>query len=137
MTRKTEQRRWIRYVFENTPRPLTPQEVLNAAQQNISGLGIATVYRNLKILNEAGWLRAVELPGEPARYELASLDHHHHFLCEQCGRVFDVPGCLDDLGENIPDDFQVDRYEVLLYGQCAGCTEKSAVKRAEELLVCT
>ena len=95
------------------------------AQQNISGLGIATVYRNLKMLNEDGWLQAVELPGEPTRYELAHLDHHHHFQCDTCGRVYDIPGCLDEIGNFIPDEFQVKRHEVLMYGDCANCVAEN------------
>ena len=123
MSRKTQQRRWIRHVFEAIRRPLSPQEVLESAQQHVKGLGIATVYRNLKTLNEDGWLRAVEIPGEPTRYELAGLDYHHYFHCDDCGRVYDVPGCPGDLSGIIPRELNVNRHQVLLFGQCAACVE--------------
>ena len=42
---------------------LSPQEVLPAAQSYAPGLGIATVYRNVKALLEEGWLESVS----PAR----------------------------------------------------------------------
>ncbi len=123
INRKTQQRKWIRVAFEQHDRPLTPQEVLELAQENISGLGIATVYRNLKHLHQEGWLRPVEFPGEPTRYERAGKDHHHFFHCDGCGKVFAVPGRPGDIASLTPDDFEVRRHEVLLYGCCGSCRE--------------
>jgi Fur family ferric uptake transcriptional regulator len=122
MTRKTSQREAIRRAFEDSGRPLTAQEALERAQPHADGIGIATVYRNLKALVEGGWLATVELAGEPCRYERAALDHHQHFQCSQCQRVFDIPDCpcgvLDDL---VPAGFQVQRHEIVLYGTCPDC----------------
>ena len=122
MVRKTQQRKWIRHVFETTRRPLTPQEVLDAAQAYVNGLGIATVYRNLKSLHEDGWLQAVEFPGQPTRYELAGQGFHHYFYCDDCGRVYNVPG-QSDVGSRVPNGFKVVRSQVLLYGQCSECSD--------------
>ena len=121
MRRQTEQRRAIRQALKAAGRPLSAQEVLEAAQGSVSGLGIATVYRNLKALVDEGWLRPVDLPGEPSRYELAAQDHHHHFHCGACDRVFDVDGCLKGLERNLPDGFEAERHEVVIYGRCADC----------------
>jgi Fur family ferric uptake transcriptional regulator len=46
---------------------LNPNEVLELAAAGHEGIGIATVYRNIKNLVEEGWLTTVELPGESAR----------------------------------------------------------------------
>lgn len=121
VTKKTEQRQAIKAVLANAGRPLSVQEVLESAQGVVPGLGIATVYRNLKALAEEGWLQVVELPGAPGRYELADQHHHHHFHCDGCDRVFDVPGCHEPLEADSPAGFQVRRHEVLLYGRCADC----------------
>ena len=121
MSRKTQQRKWIRHVFEHSERPLTPQEVLESAQQYIPGLGIATVYRNLKAFNEEGLLSAVELPGEPTRYEISGLDPHHFFQCEDCGKVYDIPADDEDIQDGVPEQFQVKSQRVLLYGLCPEC----------------
>ena len=90
MERDTRQRRAIRRVLETSGRPLSPKEVLAGAHRSVPGLGIATVYRNLKALVEEGLLVAVALPGEAARYEPAGKDHHHHFRCRRCDRLFEV-----------------------------------------------
>ena len=69
--RKTSQRRALLKAFEQADRPLSPQEALELATPHARGLGIATVYRNLKDLADRNVLKAVNLPGEStARYEL-------------------------------------------------------------------
>jgi Fur family ferric uptake transcriptional regulator len=121
MERDTAQRRAIRDVFEGSERPMGPREVLDAAQSTVPSLGIATVYRTVKALVEEGWLVAVELPGEPPRYELSGKKHHHHFVCDSCDRVFEVDGCPGNLRAVVPTGFQLERHEVVLYGVCSAC----------------
>jgi Fur family ferric uptake transcriptional regulator len=119
--RSTNQRRAIQQVFSETDRPLSTHEVLEAAQQYKPGMGIATVYRTLKLLLSSGWLTAVKLPGEPPRYELAGKPHHHHFYCNACGRVFEVHGCPELLDGIVPENFTLERHDLVLYGVCAEC----------------
>ena len=121
MIRKTRQRTAIREAFEACDRPLSPDEVLTAAQQLTEGLGIATVYRNIKALVEEGWLVVVELPGQPPRYELSGKGHHHHFHCSGCGQVFELHGCVESFRSMIPAGFQITGHDVLLYGVCKLC----------------
>ncbi|MBU6162604.1 MAG: transcriptional repressor [Myxococcales bacterium] len=121
MKRKTEQRALIREVMGQTTRPLTANEVLDLAQEKRAGLGIATVYRTINGLVEEGWLLPVELPGEPARYERRELEHHHHFQCQACRKVFDVPGCSGLPTTGVPTGFEVARHEIVFYGRCAEC----------------
>ncbi|MCA9545011.1 MAG: transcriptional repressor [Myxococcales bacterium] len=120
--RRTEQKQAIKAVLDDAGRPLSAQEVLDAATTEVPTLGLATVYRNLKALTESGWLHPVELPGQPVRYERAHLQHHHHFMCEACGRVFDVVGCsVHTAAHGVPKGFEVVRHEVNFYGRCAEC----------------
>lgn len=121
MTRNTRQRTVIRQVFEEANRPLGAPEVLDAAQASVSGLGIATVYRTIKSLVEDQWLVPVELPGVPPRYELAGKGHHHHFHCKQCGKVYELEGCVDNLKRLVPTGFQVTGHDVTLSGFCSFC----------------
>ena len=121
MKRQTRQRQTIRHVFQATENPLGPQEILQAAQAAIPGLGIATVYRTLKTLVGEGWLSVVELPGEPQRYELAGKKHHHHFRCRVCDRVFEIEGCPANVRHLAPHGFRLEGHEVVLYGTCNTC----------------
>ena len=114
MERNTRQRSAIRDAIAQADRPLLPQEVLEHAQRDAPGLGIATVYRKLKSLVEDGELQAVHLPGENPRYELAGHHHHHHFQCTRCQRVFDVHACPGDLSRLAPRGFTVEDHDLTL-----------------------
>jgi len=90
----------------------------------VNALGIATVYRTLKLLVAEGAVEVITLPGESPRYEMAASLHHHHFQCNACRRVFDVPGCPGDFHLLAPRGFSVERHDVTLYGRCPGCTKR-------------
>ena len=122
MERNTRQRLSIRDAIAAAARPLLPQEVLDAAQASVPGLGIATVYRNLKGLTDDGTLKEVKLPGENARYEIAGHKHHHHFQCNQCQKVFDVHACPGDMSRFAPEGFTVEDHDLTLYGNCKDCS---------------
>ena len=128
--RSTRQRVAIRSVIDAAERPLTAQEVLEAAQAEVPALGVATVYRNLKLLVDADEITAVTLPGETPRYESSHHAHHHHFQCDSCKRVFDVHDCPGDLARLAPKGFTVERHELTLYGRCGECATQSRLRRA-------
>ena len=121
MQRSTKQRNAIQQAMAQANRPLTPQEVLELAQIAIPSLGIATVYRAIKMMIEDGVLREVYLPGRSPMYEVANYGHHHHFQCTLCARVFDVHACPGNLAGLAPPGFVVDGHEITLYGRCSDC----------------
>jgi len=121
MTRKTRQRDAIRGAFVRAGRPLGPQEVLEMAQDEVPGLGIATVYRALKSLVDGGALKVIEIPGQSPCYEISELAHHHHFHCRSCGKVYDVDGCLAGITKLCPQGFSVESHEIFFYGRCPAC----------------
>lgn len=121
MRRETRQRRAIRRTLEEAGHPLSPKELLEGGRKYVAGLGIATVYRNLKTLLDDGSITSVELPGEAPRYEMSGKDHHHHFHCRECDRVYEVDGCPSDIRSVTPDGFRVESHEFVLYGLCGTC----------------
>lgn len=100
---------------------MSPLEILGEAAQEAPGLGIATVYRNIRRLLDDGVLHPIDLPGVPSRYELAGKEHHHHFHCRGCDRVFEVEDCPGRLLALAPPGFQVQEHEIVLYGLCREC----------------
>ncbi len=124
MDRHTAQRQAIREVFQAARRPLSPPEVLQRTAARLPQVGQATVYRTINRLLEEGWLRPVLQPGGVTCYELAGLDHHHHFRCRRCTQVFDIPGCLlGDPRKRMPQGFKVEDHEVWLFGLCQACAK--------------
>ena len=122
--RSTRQRDAIRAVIRAAKRPLSPQEVLEGARSVVAALGLATVYRNLKMLVADGTVQVITLPGEIPRYETAESAHHHHFQCTSCRRVYDVPGCPGQYHQLAPRGFTVEYHDVTLYGRCLDCSRR-------------
>ncbi len=122
--RNTRQRDAIKSAIERAGVPLSPRQILESAQERVSGLGLATVYRTLKLLADEGLVIPVEIPGETPRYELAGKAHHHHFYCRACGRVSEVHGCPGDFAELTPRGYRLDGHELVLFGRCATCSKR-------------
>ena len=119
--RKTRQKDAIREAFTTANRPLSHEEALTLAQVRVEGLSIATVYRNISALVTENWLTPIEIPGSTARYEVAGKDHHHHFQCNACGRLFELEGCDVRIKPRLPRGFKATGHEFFLYGLCVAC----------------
>lgn len=105
---------------------MTPADIWQIARSHSPGLGIATVYRALRILMDLGEVEIVEIPGAPPHYERKHLQHHHHFLCETCQRVFEVEACASGIDQLAPQGFLVKSHSLTLYGTCAECAAKAS-----------
>lgn len=121
MKRKTNQRAAIQEVFRNNDRPLGVDEILAGGRRTVESLNQATVYRNLKLLIEDGWLTRIHTPELGTLYEIAGKKHHHHFQCRSCDRVYEIEGCAFNEGKSTPPGFVTESHEVFLFGICASC----------------
>jgi Fur family transcriptional regulator, ferric uptake regulator len=124
MERNTRQRDALRLTLQQSGRPLSAQELLQSASSTVPQLGMATVYRTIKSLLETQEIVEIEVPGGGKRYEIAHLEHHHHFHCRACDRVFEVHGCPGNLQHLTPKGFHTERHEIILTGLCAACAVK-------------
>lgn len=121
--RHTAQRQAILEVLQTSPGPLSPHEVFDLSQQKQPGLGLATVYRTLSLLEGEGEIVEVHIPGESSRYE-PKREHHHYFHCQSCERVFDLfESCSLSIldGSQLPNGFLVRDHHLTLYGLCSEC----------------
>ncbi|HYW06608.1 MAG TPA: transcriptional repressor [Longimicrobium sp.] len=120
--RRTTQRQVIAEVIRQARGPLSIAEILERATLRVPGLGVATVYRTVRLLEEAGDVQGVNLPGADTRYEPTGRGHHHHFQCRVCDGVYDIHVCPVKVGlDSIGDGFQVEAHDVTLYGVCGSC----------------
>lgn len=103
---------------------MSVQELHDAALEVVPGLGVSTVYRSLRRLEEDGEIKPVNIPGQPDRYELAEVadTHHHHFHCTSCDKVFDIDACPGNLSEMLPKGFVLEDHELTLKGRCPRCS---------------
>ena len=121
MRRNTTQRMAIEKVFREHERPLGVDEVIKHGRKLVASLNQATVYRNLKILVDDGWLVRITHPSLGVLYERTGKGHHHHFHCRECNRVFELPGCTLKEEEAAPDGYIVEGHEIFLFGVCPSC----------------
>ena len=121
--RQTRQLQAIQAVFETAGRPLSIDEIHELASKKIESLGLRTVYRAVRRLQEDGEIAIVSVPGGSDRYELASVasQHHHHFHCTSCDRFFDIHGCPGGLNKLVPKGFKLEHHELTLSGLCESC----------------
>jgi Fur family ferric uptake transcriptional regulator len=124
--RNTRQKRAIRTVLERANRPLTIEDILSEAKAAIDRIGIATVYRAVRALVDEGWLSAVDVPGSKPLYERAGKEHHHHFRCTSCERVYELDGCYSEIRGGLPRGFRSSGHDVTIYGTCAACRPAGA-----------
>lgn len=96
----------------------------------VPGVGRATVFRTLRLLQDIGTLCQVVLDDGTLQYRLTSGGHHHHIVCSQCGAVNDFSSCdiqslLNEIAERTGYDIEAHRLEV--YGRCKSCRERLVV----------
>lgn len=115
--------------YKATPQRLAVLEAVAAEQhQSFEGIrascpevGMVTVYRTLDLLSALGLVRRLDL-GDGPRYELAE-DHHHHLICEGCGKITEFERCPLDLRDfsDVGGDFEVRAHSLEVYGACSDC----------------
>ena len=121
MKRKTSQRAAIEQVFCQLDRPLGIEEILETGRMAVESLNQATVYRNVKLLLENGWLKQVCHPSLGTLYERTGTGHPQQYHCRVCNRVYDLPGCALNEREAAPSGFLVEDHECFLFGVCPAC----------------
>jgi Fur family ferric uptake transcriptional regulator len=118
--RNTGPRRAVLDAMAGLPSPFTIEELTSAART----VGRATVFRTVKLLQEADVVCRMVLEDGSVRYELSNGGHHHHLICNRCGRTYEFsdPELDARIQRNaIERDFQLGGHSLELYGNCASC----------------
>ncbi len=91
MQRKTKQRDAIMAIMSDETDFRSAQQVHTALVVAGQTVGLATVYRNLQALTEAGELDSLRSEdGETLYRRCAKRRHHHHLVCRNCGYTVDI-----------------------------------------------
>ena len=84
--RNTWQREAVRTALADLPGFVSAQQLHVALREAGSTIGLATVYRALASLVEAGEADSLQSPdGENLFRSCAMEGHHHHLICRSCG----------------------------------------------------
>jgi len=113
-------------LLDTEPCALSAVEIEDALRGQGRRIGRASIYRVLELLVEHGLVERVTVGQGLSRFEriLPSGEHHHHLVCEQCGRLvaFDDPGlerAIDRVSQRL--GVRVDHHDVVLRGSCEDC----------------
>jgi Fe2+ or Zn2+ uptake regulation protein len=125
--RMTHQRRLLLRILAEAGGHLDAREAYDRARRHDPGLSLATVYRTLGSLKEAGVVRELHLDEEHHHYELDGQDGHSHLVCLGCSRVIEVDSeafvvAAQAVGH--ASGFVVASAQVELTGYCADCNGK-------------
>ena len=100
--RMTSQRKIIAQVLENVADHPDVEELYKRASKIDPTISIATVYRTVKLFDEAGILDKLEFGDGRARYEDAEREHHDHLIDINSGRVIEfMDSDIEKLQEKI------------------------------------
>jgi Fur family ferric uptake transcriptional regulator len=105
---------------------LTAQEIADRIRAQGKRVGVASVYRAVDLLHGQGLVQRIEVGEGGARFEpvVPGGDHHHHAVCDRCGRLTPFEdAALERAIRRLSDRLghRVDAHDVLIRGECARC----------------
>lgn len=106
---------------------LDPFEVQAALQKRFKGVGLPTIYRILENLAGSGILWTAVKEDRQLRYFICQdieSEHHHHFICRNCGKVEEVNLCLiEKISKYVKRHLKatVQSHFLQIEGLCAKC----------------
>ena len=126
--RMTEQRRVIAQILSDAHDHPDAEELHRRAAAVDPKISIATVYRTVKLFEDAGILERRDFRDSPSRYE-ETKDHHDHLIDISTGRVIEfVNEEIEKIQKRIADElgFELVDHRLELYGVPKGARKKSA-----------
>ncbi len=103
----------------------TAEQVYEHVARTHPSMSKATVYRNLRLMAEAGELLNIGTFSGSTHYD-HRCHEHSHFQCECCKRVFDVEGDFSDVRERAgkTPGINVTSCTLLFSGVCHECKRR-------------
>ncbi len=92
------------------------------------GVALATVYRTLQAMVEAGAVDVLRTDDGEAVYRACSTHHHHHLVCRSCGKTVEVEGpAVETWSDRVAQEhgFTEVTHSLEIFGTCADCAAAS------------
>ncbi len=118
----------------------TPDELYKFLSRKNGHISKATIYRTIEMLTDMEILTRIDFDDGFERYEIKEETghQHHHLICVNCGKVYEIDeDLLDDL-ENLIEKrtgFKVKDHQLKIYGICPDCLAKTSEQKKEKLKV--
>lgn len=121
----TNRRKDILDFFGKEDKYHTAKDLYEFMDRTYPGISFDTVYRNLHLYDDLGILESTDLNAEKHFRMNCSSDHHHHFICKNCGQTKKIKLCPMDEVISLLKGFQIDEHKFEVYGQCPNCLAAS------------
>lgn len=125
-TRHTWQRAAVRELLENCAEFRTAQQIHDMLKESGAKIGLATVYRALQAMTEAGEVDVLRTQDGEATYRKCSSGHHHHLVCRSCGYSIEIAAKpVEAWAAQVAkaNGFTEVGHEVEMYGLCSDCSK--------------
>jgi len=122
--RLTAPRRSLAALIASHDGYFTAGDLVAEARARRLGVGRATVFRTLEVLETIGAVERLDLPSGDHAYVVCRRAHHHHVVCSQCGRTNEIDdGDLRAVVNEIArrTGYRVDDHRLELFGLCPVC----------------
>jgi Fur family transcriptional regulator, ferric uptake regulator len=123
--RPTRQRLAITDALRGAADFQSAQDIHDSVRRTGERVGLATVYRTLQAMAEAGEVDVRHNPAGEATYRRCSPSHHHHLVCRSCGRTVEITGsAVEKWAHAVADEhgFSDVSHTVELVGLCRDCS---------------
>ena len=126
--RLTQARLAVLHVLGTAAAHLQVAEVHRRAVRVSPGIGLASVYRTIDLLDRLGLVKRVHVGHRHRHYAPATEGHGHHLVCNGCGRVVEFSDCqVERLAKTLArrTRFVIEDHTIQLYGRCPDCRRAS------------
>lgn len=123
-TRLTAQREAVWRLFAGNPAGFTIADAVTKLKPK--GIGLATVYRTIALLEKLDFLRHVHAEGLEHRFVATQPGHRHSLVCRSCGKVVEFEACGLSVVERMltaETGFRVEGHYLEVFGTCSICRE--------------
>ncbi|HEY3129446.1 MAG TPA: transcriptional repressor [Acidobacteriota bacterium] len=130
--KNTEQRLQILDSFLAMPGHFTAFDLHAIVKKKNPQIGISTVFRTLKLLEECGLAKSVKISEEEKSYEY-NPTHHHHLVCSECHATIEfVHPTLERIMDEIPQEygFIASSHKLQIFGVCEKCQKGARVEKS-------
>ena len=122
--RLTPQRMLVIEVLHNADKHISAEEIYAQLHSRYPYANISTVYRTLELLKKLDLVTETNFGEGRVRYHVAEKGHHHHLVCNSCGKIIDLEeSALHPLQDTLLQkyDFDADLRHLAISGECRRC----------------
>lgn len=126
--KKTRARQELLELLEQErDRMISAEELYSLVKDKLPEVNLSTLYRNLEIFENCGFLHRYSQEGKNLYKIRCHEDHHHHLICNQCGKVISLDYCPSKEMETLAKKhrFKLTSHVLELYGLCEDCDTSS------------